>query len=94
MKNNENWIIAVVVVLVVLLFGSFGFGMMGSYRDYGMMGSYRDYGMMGAYCGGYGYMGIFMMLIWALVIIALVLGIMWLIRQLQNPNQRNTRRKR
>ena len=85
MKNNENWIIAVVVVLVVLLFGSFGFG---------MMGSYRDYGMMGAYCGGYGYMGIFMMLIWALVIIALVLGIMWLIRQLQNPNQRNTRRKR
>lgn len=86
--NNFAWVIAIVVVLVILLFGGFGFGMGG----FGMM---QDYGRMGAYwTGGYGFMLIFMMIIWILVIIALILGIMWLIRQLQNPNQRNTRRKK
>ena len=88
MKNKEsNWIIAIVIVLAVLLFGGFGFGT-------NMMGNYRDYGMMGAYwTGGYGYMWIFMMLIWLLVIIALVLGIMWLIRQLHQPNSHNRRKR-
>lgn len=79
-KNESNWVIAVGIVLVILLFGGFGFGMMGGYSGYGMMGSY--------WTGGFGFGWIFMILIWILVIIALVLGIMWLVRQLQQPQKR------
>lgn len=70
--------IIIIVVLAVMFFGTFQFNMMD-----------RDYGMMGAYwTGGYGFMWIFMMIIWILIVIILVLGIIWLMRQLQNDNRR------
>ncbi|MBS3070998.1 hypothetical protein J4407_01715 [Candidatus Pacearchaeota archaeon] len=45
------------------------------YRDYGMMGSYWTY--------GFGWMGVFMWLIWILVTVTLTLLIIWLIKQIQ-----------
>ena len=87
MEKNESVVLIVVVVLILLfLFGGFGYGMMGW--------SGGGYGMMSGFYSGFGFGWIFMFLIWALVIIALVLGIMWLIKQLQQPQQtRNGRRK-
>lgn len=55
--------------------------MMG-YNNYGMGG------MMNWMGGGYGTMWIFGSIIWILVIIALVLFIMWLIKQLQNTGKK------
>jgi len=73
-KNNSNdfLIIALVVLGFFVLLG-FGFG--GMHRDYGMMGSY--------WTSGFGWMGVFMVLIWILVLAFLVLGIIWLAKQLQ-----------
>ncbi|NCO17857.1 hypothetical protein COT60_01065 [Candidatus Pacearchaeota archaeon CG09_land_8_20_14_0_10_30_9] len=71
MKNKEIVIIA--VFLAIFLFS--GFEMMG-FNNYGMMNW-----MFGS---GFSFMWIFMSTIWILVIVALVLFIVWLIRQLEN----------
>ena len=78
MENNNNLITGIVVaVAVFLLFGMFGFG--------GMMGGY---GMMGNWGYGFGGMWIFGFLFMTLILVALVLFILWLIKQLQNDNKR------
>ena len=86
MDRNENWVwVLVIVLLVLFLFGGFS----------GMMGWRGGYGMMGNYFGSnFGFTWIFMLIIWVLVIIALVLGIMWLTRQLQQPQNQTPRRKK
>ncbi len=43
-NDNNTWIIVLVVVLILLLFGSFGFGMMG-FRE-GMMNGYFGFGWL------------------------------------------------
>ena len=75
--KNKDIIIIIAVVLAILLFG--GFGMMG-FNNYGMMNW-----MFGS---GFGFMWIFMSLIWILVTVALVLFIAWLIKQLENPRRK------
>ncbi len=78
--NNENtWIVVGLVVLAVLLVGGFGMMGFGGYGDnygYGMMRGYYPYGMMS---GTYGIFGFAMMI---LVTLALVLFIVWLVKQL------------
>ena len=82
--KTENAVLTVILVLIVLfaIGGLFGCGMMG----YGMMGYFRP--------TSFGFMWIFMSIIWILVIIVLILGILWLAKQLQNPTiQQNNLRK-
>jgi len=71
--NNSTWIITLIVVLLVLLFfGSFG------------MFGFGTYGMINPMFGsGFGFMWIFMLLVPILIIIALILFIAWLVKQLQ-----------
>ena len=79
MRDNNNLIIGIVIaVAVFLLLGMFGFG--------GMMGG--SYGMMGNWGYGFGGMWIFGFLFMALILIALVLFIIWLIKQLQYGKKR------
>jgi len=73
MKKDNTLIIVLGIVLAFVLIGGLGFG--GMQRDYGMMGSY--------WTGGFGWMGIFMSLIWILVMAFLALGIAWLYKELQ-----------
>jgi len=80
MKNNNQWVWIIVAICAVLLISLFGFAGMGGY---GMMSS--SYGMMGNW--GYG-MNFFGWLFMLLVVIALVLFIVWLIKQIQEPNKR------
>jgi len=70
MKNENTLIIVLVTVLVIFILGGFGFGMM-PHRDYGQWGSY--------WTSGFGWMGVIMFLI----IILLILGIIWLTKQIQ-----------
>jgi len=71
MKQDNNALIAVIIIIIVLaLFGSFG--MMG----YGG-------GMMSGFYSGFGFMWLFMTALWILIIVALVLFIAWLVKQLQ-----------
>ncbi len=79
MKDNNDLLIGIIIaVTVFLLFGMFGFG--------GMMSS--GYGMMGNWGYGFGGMWIFGFLFMTLILVALVLFIMWLIKQLQNETSR------
>ncbi len=73
MKNNETliWVIAIIAV-VVLLFGGFGMGF-GGYG--GMMNM-----MYGAYGGGMMFVG---WLYGILILVALILFIAWLVKQIQ-----------
>ena len=72
MKDNNNLSIGIIIAVVVfLLLGMFGFG--------GMMGS--GYGMMSGF--GFGSMWIFGFLFMTLILVALVLFILWLIKQIQ-----------
>src|SRR3989344_2543768 len=80
MKNDNTLIIIVTVILAQFLFN--GFGMMG-FGGYGMGGM-----MNWMYGTGFGFMWIFGMIIWIFIVIALVLFIMWLIRQLQTPRRK------
>jgi len=73
MKNENVFVIAILILVLLFLFWNFG-GMM-PYRDYGMMGSYWTY--------GFGWMGVFMWLIWILVTVTLTLLIIWLVKQIQ-----------
>ena len=77
MENNNLLIGIIIAVAVFLLLGMFGFG--------GMMGGY---GMMGNWNYGLGGMWIFGFLFMTLILVALVLFILWLIKQLQNDNKR------
>ncbi len=73
-KISNNLVIAIAIaVLVILLFG--WTGMMG----FGGMG-----GMMGNLWYGFGGMWMFGFLFMSLIVIALVLFIIWLIKQLQD----------
>ena len=73
MENNNLLIGIVIAVAIFLVFGMFGFG--------GMMGG--GYGMMGNLGYGFGGMWIFGSLFMILILVALVLFILWLIKQLQ-----------
>ncbi|MEK6875365.1 MAG: hypothetical protein AABX30_01645 [Nanoarchaeota archaeon] len=74
MKNNNNLLIGIIIaVAIFLLLGMFGFG--------GMIGG--GYGMMGNLGYGFGGMWIFGFLFMTLILVALVLFILWLIKQLQ-----------
>ena len=70
MKNDNTLIIVVIIILVLFLFG--GFGMMG-------FGG----GMINSFYGGFGFMW-FGWLFMILITIALVLFILWIVKQLQN----------
>ena len=74
MKENETIIAVVIVFAVIILFG--GFGMMG-------FSSYGYGGMMGNFGYGFGGMWLFGSLFMVLILVALVLFIAWLIKQLQ-----------
>ena len=74
MKNDNNWIWAIVAICAVLLISFFGFGGMMGIGYGNMMGSY---GMM----GGYGYGAMFLgWLMWILIIGLIIAGIYWLIK--------------
>ena len=76
--EDNNLIIGIIITVVVFLFlGMFGFG--------GMMGGY---GMMGNWSYGFGGMWIFGFLFMTLILVALILFIFWLIKQLQHDNKR------
>ena len=83
MKNNETvlWIILGMAVLFVF---SGGFGMMGfGSRGYGYSG------MMSMMYGSYGSGMMFFGWIYSLLILAaLILFIVWLVQQLQNPRRK------
>ena len=83
MKNNETvlWIILGMAVLFVF---SGGFGMMGfGSREYGYSG------MMSMMYGSYGSGMMFFGWIYSLLILAaLILFIVWLVQQLQNPRKK------
>ena len=77
MKEDNNLLIGIIItVAVFLFFGMFGFG--------GMVGN--GYGMMGGF--GFGGMWIFGFLFMTLTLVALVLFILWLVKQLQNDNSK------
>ena len=79
MKDNNNLLIGIIIaVAVFLLLGMFGFG--------GMMGG--GYGMMGNWGYGFGGMWIFGFLFMTLILVALVLFIIWLVKQLQEDNKK------
>ena len=78
MKENNNLLMGIVIaVAVFLLLGMFGFS--------GMMGGY---GMMGNWNYGFGGRWIFGFLFMALILVALVLFILWLVKQLQSDNRK------
>jgi glucan phosphoethanolaminetransferase (alkaline phosphatase superfamily) len=83
MNKENNIIIAIVViVLVIILFSGIGMMGFGVFGGYGMMG--RSYSMMSGFYGGFGAMWIFGWLIMMLGVIALILFILWLFKELNN----------
>jgi len=77
MKRNDETAVAIVLaVVLLLLFG--GFGMMG----------FGGWGMMNWFYPDFGFSWIFMLVIRVLVIVALVLFILWLIRQLNSGGKK------
>jgi len=78
MENNEVLLIVGIVLLILIVF--YGGGMMG----FGVFGS--RYGMMDGFYGGSGF--IFGWIFMLVVLVALVLFIIWLIKQLQNDRKK------
>ena len=79
MEDNNNLLVGIIVAVAVFLFlGMFSFG--------GMMGS--GYGIMGNWGYSFGGMWIFGFLFMTLILVALILFILWLVKQLQNDNKR------
>lgn len=74
-SENENFLIIIAIIVLLLIFGWFGM-MNFSYRTNGMMSW-----MFGA---GFGFMGIFGWLFMTLVLIALIILIVWMIKQMQS----------
>jgi len=79
MTNKENNIAPSVVIALVILLAISGFSMMG----FGGIG-----GMMGNWNYGFGGMWIFGFLFMTLILVALVLFILWLSKQLQSDNNK------
>ena len=77
-KENNTALIVIVAVLLFVVMGSFS--MMG-FGGYG-------YGMMGGYYGGFGGMWLFGWLFTGLIFIALILAIIWLVRQINSPEEK------
>ena len=77
MKNNQTLMWILVVVIIVLFFG--GFGMIG-FPFGGMMS-----GMFGY---NYGFMPLFGWIYMTLVTVALIMLVIWLFQQIQNPRRR------
>ena len=71
-KSALIWIL-IAVILAIFLFGNFGMS---------------GYGMMGNLNYGFGGMWIFGFLFMTLILVALILFILWLVKQLQNDNKR------
>jgi uncharacterized membrane protein len=84
-KDNMNTalIVIVVVLLALILFG--GFGMMG-------IGNWGYGHMMSGFYGGFGTMWLFGWFFMILVIVALVLFIVWMVKQIQQPAGRGSKR--
>jgi len=70
MEKDKNTLVWIFIAVIVILFfiGSFGMG---------------GYGMMGNWNYGFGGMWIFGFLFMALILVALILFILWLVKQLQ-----------
>lgn len=82
--NKENNTALIVIVAVLLFVVMSSFGMMG-------FGRYGGYGMMGGYYGGFGGMWLFGWLFMGLVFIALILAILWLVRQISLSEEKTKR---
>ncbi len=85
MKNAWKWILGIVLVLVIL-FAPFVWGMFMPFGGYGMMG-YGHMPMMYGY-GGFGMFGLSMIFMWLIplgLLVLIVLGIVWLVKQLTAP---------
>jgi len=78
MKDNETIIWILVAVAVIFVFS--GFGMFGVGTSYGYSGMMGNYGFSGMWVFGWLFM--------TLIFVALILFIIWLARQLQNPRRR------
>jgi uncharacterized membrane protein len=79
MKSEHVVVIVVVVLALVFLFS--GFGMMGFSGNYGgMMSGFNNF--------GFGFMWLFGWLFMALLLVALVLFIIWIVKQLQEPQKK------
>ncbi len=86
--RNDNLVLTIVIIILALfaistLFNTFSYNRYG----YGMMS------MMGNYWGGYGTMPVFGWLFMIVILIALILFIVWLVRQLQHPQEVRRRRR-
>lgn len=82
MNNENNIFLAIIIALLVFLILG-GVGMM-SFNSYGGM-----YGMMNRNYTGFESMFVFSWLVMILVVIALVLFILWLIKQITGSERRN-----
>ena len=101
MKPVWKWTLGIAVALLVLgSFGAplfmhlfFGYGMMSGYGPgWGMMGGGYGFGPSGMMGGGYGFMGLgmfFSFLIQLGILALIVLGIIWLVRELKKQDQHN-----
>jgi hypothetical protein len=88
MKNSDNHILIVVliVVLAAILLGFSGFGMMGGWGG-GMMGGYGNSWMCAHMGGIWCYWPSFGWVIQVLIFVALVLFIVWMVKQLNEARQ-------
>ena len=80
MSDKENNVMLAVVIALIVLLALGGFGMMG-------FSNWGTGGMMNGFYGGLGFMWLFGWLIMVLVVVALVLFILWLIKQLQGDKK-------
>lgn len=84
-RNQDNTTLIVVLIVLLVLVGFLGFGMMGFG---GMMGRYGNTWMCSHMGGIWCYWPSFGWVTQVLVVIALVLFIIWIVRQLkQNGNE-------
>jgi len=80
MKNENTLIVAIIIILAILLFGGFGYGMM----NYGSFGGFYGMPMMYGYNSGYSSTGmIFTWIIQIMLIVLMALGIAWLVKQIR-----------
>ncbi len=90
MKTENLVLMIVLIILALFVFSNlFGYGTRG--YNYGMMG------MMNNFFGGFGFMWLYGSLFMILIFVALVLFVVWLVRQLQQPqhlSRQEIRRRR
>jgi len=88
-KEQPLLLVVIIALIVLVVFGGAGMMSFGNFSGYGRMMNY-GYGMMGGSYGyglGFGAMWLFGTLMMILVVVALVLLILWLIKQLQEPER-------